>query len=130
MDLRILVVDDSATTRGIIRAIIHSREWTVCEEASSGWEGLSKFESTKPDLVLIDLAMPDLNGFEVARRMASLDSKVPLILFTVLDIIGLEKQAHAAGITAVVSKAQAWDLVRVIETTAGSIKNDSAMPPH
>jgi CheY-like chemotaxis protein len=121
MQLRILIVDDSQTTRRIIRAIVQSHEWTICGEAVSGWDGISQFSTLEPDLVLIDLAMPDLNGLEVARRMAQLNPAVPLILFTVLELNGLEGPARAAGISAVVSKAQAWDLVKVIETTVAKV---------
>jgi CheY-like chemotaxis protein len=121
MQLRILIVDDSETTRRIIRAIVQSHEWTICGEAESGWDGISQFSALGPDLVLIDLAMPDLNGLEVARRMTQLNPAVPLILFTVLELQGLEGPARAAGISAVVSKAQAWDLVKVIETTVAKV---------
>ena len=122
MELRILIVDDSETTRGIIRAIVQTHEWTICGEAARGWEGISQFETLKPNLVLIDLAMPDLNGLEVARRMYKIDPTVPLILFTVLEINGLEGPAREAGISAVVSKAQAWDLVKVIEKSVDDIR--------
>ena len=121
MQLRILIVDDSETTRRIIRAIVQSHEWTICGEAESGRDGIEKFTSLAPDLVLVDLAMPDLNGLEVARRMTELNPHVPLILFTVLELHGLEGPARAAGISAVVSKAQAWDLVKVIETTVAKV---------
>jgi CheY-like chemotaxis protein len=121
MQLRILIVDDSETTRRIIRAIVQSHEWSICGEAESGWDGISQFSTLEPDLVLIDLAMPDLNGLEVARRMVELNPNVPLILFTVLELQGLEGPARAAGISAVVSKAQAWDLVKVIETTVAKV---------
>lgn len=114
--MRILIVDDSETTRRILRAIVHSRDWKVCGEAETGRSGIAKFQELNPDLVLIDLAMPDINGIEAAKRMSSLDSRVPLILFTVLDLEGLEKAAREAGICAVVSKAQAWDLIKTIET--------------
>jgi CheY-like chemotaxis protein len=122
MQLRILIVDDSDTTRRIIRAIVQSHEWTVCGEADSGWDGVAKFELLKPDLVLIDLAMPGLNGLEVARKMSKLDPQVPLILFTVLEVQGLQEPAREAGISAVVSKAQAWDLVKVIESTVSGLQ--------
>lgn len=115
MKLRILIVDDSETTRRILRAIVHSREWTVCGEAETGRAGIAKFDELKPDLVLVDLAMPDMNGLEAARNMAALDSKIPLVLFTVLDMPTLAEPAREAGISAVVSKAQAWDLVSTIE---------------
>jgi DNA-binding NarL/FixJ family response regulator len=116
--LRILIVDDSETTRRILRAIVHSRNWKVCGEAETGREGVAKFQELKPDLVLIDLAMPDINGIEAAKGMSSLNPGVPLILFTILDLQGLEKAAKEAGICAIVSKAQAWDLISTIENAA------------
>jgi len=121
-DLRILIVDDSETTRRILRAIIRSREWIICGEAETGRAGIRQFQKLKPDLVLIDLAMPDINGIEAARRMSILNPKTPLILFTILELEGIEKVAHEAGICAVVSKAQAWDLVKSIETAVGYIQ--------
>jgi two-component system, chemotaxis family, chemotaxis protein CheY len=114
--LRILIIDDSETTRRILRAIVHSRNWNVCGEAETGRSGIAKFQELKPDLVLIDLAMPDINGIEAAKRMFTLNPRVPLVLFTVLDLDGLEKAARDAGICAIVSKAQAWDLIKTIET--------------
>jgi two-component system, chemotaxis family, chemotaxis protein CheY len=115
MNLRILIVDDSETTRRILRAIAHSREWTVCGEAETGDAGIAKFKELRPDLALIDLAMPDMNGLEAASSMAAIDSNIPLVLFTVLDMPALAGPARAAGIAAVVSKAQPWDLVSTIE---------------
>ena len=116
--MRILIVDDSETTRRILRAIVHSRNWRVCGEAETGREGVAKFQELKPDLVLIDLAMPDINGIEAAKNMSSMNPAVPLILFTILDLQGLEKAAKEAGICAIVSKAQAWDLISTIENAA------------
>jgi two-component system, chemotaxis family, chemotaxis protein CheY len=124
--LRILIVDDSETTRRILRAIVHSRDWKVCGEADTGRSGIAKFQELKPDLVLIDLAMPDVNGIEAAKRMSMLDPRVPLILFTVLDLQGLEKPAREAGIWAIVSKAQAWNLIKTIETAVASFGGASA----
>jgi two-component system, chemotaxis family, chemotaxis protein CheY len=121
MGLRILIVDDSETTRRILRAIVRSREWTVCGEAENGRSGIRQFQKLRPDLVLIDLAMPDINGIEAAKRMSTLDPTVPLILFTVLDLHGLEEAAQEAGICAIVSKAQAWDLIKSIETAVGQV---------
>jgi DNA-binding NarL/FixJ family response regulator len=120
MDLRILIVDDSETTRRILRAIVHSHEWTVCGEAETGFSGVTQFEKLKPDLVLIDLAMPDINGIETAKRMSALNPEVPLVLFTILDMPGLAEPARMAGISAVVSKAQVWDLVRTIESVVAA----------
>jgi DNA-binding NarL/FixJ family response regulator len=125
MDLRILIVDDSETTRRILRAIVHSREWIVCGEAENGRSGVRQFQELNPDLVLIDLAMPDINGIEAAKRMSALNPKVPLILFTILDLEGLEKAASEAGICAIVSKAEAWDLIKSIETAVNNVRRSS-----
>lgn len=121
MNLRILIVDDSDAARRILSTIVRSRQWTVCGEAENGWAGVKKFLELKPDLVLLDLAMPDINGIEAARWMSNSDPTVPIILFTVLDLEGLEKTARNAGICAVVSKAQGWNLLKSIEdAVAGS----------
>ncbi len=118
MSLRILIVDDSETTRRILRAIVQSREWTVCGEAVAGYDGIAKFKELRPDLVLIDLAMPDMNGLEAATSMREVNPDIPLVLFTVLDMPALAEPARKAGIAEVVSKAQAWDLVTTIERVA------------
>lgn len=113
--LRILIVDDSEVARRILSTIVRSRHWTVCGEARDGWSSVKKFHELKPDLVLLDLAMPDMDGIEAAARMSA-DPTVPIILFTVLDLEGLEDRASKAGICAVVSKAQGWNLLKSIET--------------
>jgi len=115
MPLRILIVDDSDTTRRILNTIVRSRQWTVCGEANSGWSGIRKFQEQRPDLVLLDLAMPDINGIEVARMMTGLDPAVPIIMFTMLNLEGLEKAARNAGVRAIVSKGECWNLLTSIE---------------
>jgi two-component system chemotaxis response regulator CheY len=114
MEMRILVVDDSKATRRVLSALVSSR-WTVCGEAESGAAGVKKFQELKPDLVLLDLAMPDIDGIEAARRMHALNPAVPLILFTLLDPWGLENAARKAGIIRVVSKSEGWELMKSIE---------------
>src|ERR1700721_2370284 len=63
MQLRILVVDDSKTTRRVLSPLVWSR-WTVCGEAENGASGVTKFRELKPDVVVLDLAMPDIDGIE------------------------------------------------------------------
>jgi CheY-like chemotaxis protein len=58
--LRILVVDDSEISRRITGTILRSRHWTVCGEAENGKDGVEKFQELKPDVVLLDLSMPDI----------------------------------------------------------------------
>lgn len=115
-DLRILIVDDSDTTRHILGTLVRSREWTVCGEAENGWTGVKKFNELMPDLVLLDFAMPDINGIEVATWMSASNPTVPIIMFTIVNLDGFEGAAHNAGICAVVFKGECWTLLKSIET--------------
>jgi two-component system chemotaxis response regulator CheY len=116
--LRILVVDDSEISRRIIGTILRSRHWTVCGEAEDGKDGVEKFQELKPDVVLLDLSMPDMTGIEAAQQMSASNPTIPLILFTILDIEGLDAAAHKAGIQAIIPKSEAWNLIGSIESVA------------
>jgi CheY-like chemotaxis protein len=114
MSLRILVVDDSQTTRRVLSALVSAR-WTVCGDAENGRSALKKFRELKPDLVLLDLGMPDIDGIEVGRQMHAIDPGVPLILFTLSDPWSLESAARKAGICRVISKSEPSKLMDSIE---------------
>ncbi len=116
--MRILIVDDSDTTRRILRTVARSRAWTVCGEAQTGHSGVEKFRELQPEVVLLDLAMPDMNGIEVAKEMSALNPRVPLILFTILEIQGIEPKAKDAGIRTIVPKTDIWALIRSVEDAA------------
>jgi CheY-like chemotaxis protein len=126
MNLRILIVDDSRTTRRVLSALVNSR-WTVCGVAENGKSALKKFRELNPDLVLLDLGLPDIDGLEVGRQMHAIDPNIPLILFTMSDPWSLEGAAHNAGISRVISKSEAWKLMDCIEQTV-SESAVSALP--
>ena len=68
--MRILVADDSdIVRRGVIDILSEEREWTVCGEAKNGSEALQKACELEPDLILLDVSMPDISGLEIARRL-------------------------------------------------------------
>ena len=116
--LRILIVDDSETMRRVVRTILRSRHWIICGEAEDGRTGVEKFQKLKPNIVVLDLSMPDMTGIETAQQMSAADPSVPLILFTILEIEGIRPAAQEAGIHAIVSKGEAWNLVGNIERIA------------
>jgi len=123
MDLRILVVEDSETTRRIIRAILETREWKICGEAKNGQAAIRQFRKLRPDVVILDFTMPELSGIEVAARLSKIDPLVPLILFTISEVDELYEAARGAGIYAVVSKAKAWDLIGTIESAIAHLSD-------
>ena len=125
-ELRILIVDDSETARRVAGTILRSRNWTICGEAENGRTGVEKFQTLKPDVVLLDLSMPDMTGIETAQQMSAADPTVPLILFTILEIEGIGNAARKAGIRAIVPKSEAWNLIPNIERVADEANRHSA----
>jgi PleD family two-component response regulator len=79
-----LIADDSETMRRVVRTILRSRHWTICGEAENGRTGVENFQKLKPNVVVLDLSMPDMTGIETAQQMSAADPSVPLILFTIL----------------------------------------------
>jgi len=103
----ILIVDDSALIRRALRTCLEEgHEWTVCGEAADGSTALEMARELNPDLIVLDLSMPGMNGFEVARELKHINSAIPVLMFTSFKTPQLEKQALASGCNAVVSKAE------------------------
>jgi len=104
---RILIADDGEEVRQVVRAIFEARTaYEICGEAGNGLEAVEKTLELKPDLVLLDVAMPMLNGVEVASVLARHMPKLPIVLYTMYnELLGLSL-ASAVGATAVVSKAE------------------------
>lgn len=102
---RILVVDDSALIRGLVRKFIESRSgYEVCGEAADGLEGVEKCLELKPDLIVLDFALPRINGLQTALMLHEVASNTPIILYTFYkDVIPI-REAQAAGVASIVSK--------------------------
>lgn len=106
MSKHILIVDDSALIRRIIRETLEQQNgYEVSGEAANGREAIEKAQELRPDLIVLDLAMPVMNGLEAARALKRLLPRVPVLMFTNFDAAHLKREALAAGIRAVVSKS-------------------------
>src|ERR1700716_1503862 len=82
----ILIADDSKTIRTLIRAFIENRAgFQVCGEAVDGADAIEKAKELKPDLIILDLAMPRMNGAAAASVLKRRMPKIPIILFTMYD---------------------------------------------
>jgi DNA-binding NarL/FixJ family response regulator len=78
--------------------------WEVCGEAENGRDAIEKARELKPDLIVLDLSMPVMNGLEAAPILRQMLPTVPIILFTLHGNKCLEREALSAGVTAVISK--------------------------
>ena len=118
--LRILVADDhDILRRGLKHLLTTHAGWQVCGEARTGREAVSLAEEQKPDIVVIDISMPDLNGLEAARRIRKALPKTGIIILTLHFSDQLVKDIVEAGARGYVMKADAdRDLVNAVEALA------------
>lgn len=118
MTTRILVADDHAAIRRLLRRLLedHHPEWEVCDEAADGAEALQKFNDGKPDVLVIDLAMPKMNGLQAAREIAKLNPNTPMLLLTVQQVSPhLRDEAKKAGFRGAVSKNTGSEVIKGLE---------------
>ena len=112
MPKRIFIVDDSKTVRQLVRTYLETRlEYIVCAEATDGLDAIQRAREVAPDLVVLDLCMPKMNGLEAAAILHDMLPKVPIILFTLHKDVVSKKRAQAVGIHAVVSKMDQIDVL-------------------
>lgn len=107
---KILIVDDSPVIRRSLRTLLERNlGWKVCGEAENGRQGIEQALRLGPDLVLLDLSMPVLNGFETARELQRVMPRLPILMFTTFSNAFVEKEALASGVMAVRSKSDSLD---------------------
>jgi len=117
MKLRILVADDHEIVRRGLCALLQKREgWEVCGEASNGREALEMAKQLKPDIVILDIGMPLLNGLDTTRQLLQHDPRFKIIVLTVTDADQVIREALDAGARGFVLKSDAArDLVSAVE---------------
>jgi len=118
--LRILVADDHEVVRRGIRALLeHEAGWTVCGEAANGREAVEQALALKPDVVVLDLAMPELNGLEATRRILKEVPGVEVLVLTMHDTPVMVRQLLEAGARGFVLKSDAGrSLVAAVNSVA------------
>jgi DNA-binding NarL/FixJ family response regulator len=101
----ILIVDDHPAVRRALRAAFEQQPGlTVCGEAEDGFDAIGKAKKLAPDLIVLDLRMPVMDGLEAARELKRLFPKIPLMMLTCYHSSAAEREALASGVTAVFSK--------------------------
>lgn len=118
--MRILIVDDHEAVRRSLRLLLSSRtDWVVCGEAVDGRDAVEKAKELRPDIVLMDISMPRMNGIEASRtiRQEVPESKIIVISQNELSIVS--RQAADIGVRSFVAKIDlSRDLVAVIDSVA------------
>jgi len=116
-DLKILVADDHELMRRGVRSLLEAESgWKVVGEASNGQELLKKAQDLKPDIVVLDIGMPLLNGLEASRRLKKALPEVKILILSMHDSEQMARAVLEAGARGYVTKADtARDLVLAIE---------------
>jgi DNA-binding NarL/FixJ family response regulator len=103
----ILIVDDNAFLRKVLCKIFGREEdLDVCGEAENGRDAIEKAEQLHPDLIILDLSMPVMNGLDAARVLRRLMPSVPLIMYSAFGDKFAEQQARLIGVSSLVSKSE------------------------
>jgi DNA-binding NarL/FixJ family response regulator len=116
-DFRILIADDHEVVRRGIRALLEHRPgWEVCAEAGDGREAVEKTRELKPDLVLLDIGMPNLNGIDAARQILTNAPATHILVLTMHYSQQVVREILAAGARGFLLKSDAGrDLVTAVE---------------
>jgi len=108
----ILIADDNEFIRQALCHLFTSQEdFDVCGDAENGMEAIEMAQLLHPDLILLDLSMPVMNGVEVACELKRLMPMVPIIVFREYGDVFSEREARSTGISAVVSKTEPFTML-------------------
>ena len=124
---RILIVDDNEYVRRYLKTFLQNADprFSVCGEAGDGKEALLKADELKPDVVILDLAMPVMDGVTAAREISKTHQGVVIFMYTLHSTYQLELEARKAGIRKIVAKSAATELVSLIREIAIADNTDS-----
>ena len=118
--LRILIADDHDLLRRGVKALLQSKAgWEVCGEATTGREAVAKAEELKPDIVILDISMPDLNGVDAAKRIRKASPNTEVLILSMHYSDQLIRDILEAGVRGYIVKSDSdRDLIIAVETLA------------
>jgi DNA-binding NarL/FixJ family response regulator len=134
MPISVLLVDDSQIVRKVVRDYLETlTDWKIKGEARDGAEAIQKARELKPDVILLDYSMPNMNGIQAASELKKLLPNVFIVVFTMFDESLGSILSSAAGVDLVVPKPEGLNhLVRSVEhlmETAALAKNQVESAP-
>lgn len=115
--VRIIIADDHAIVRQGLRRLVEGHPgWEVCAETENGRQTLEQVQLLKPDVLVLDVSMPELNGLEVARRIHRELPQIAIVVLTMHETEDLAREVLTAGALAYILKTDASrDLISAIE---------------
>jgi DNA-binding NarL/FixJ family response regulator len=118
MGSKILIVDDHEVVRQGIRTILRARpQWEICGEAVNGRDAIEKAQSLDPDVIIMDITMPEMSGIEATREISRLKLRASVLVFTMHESKNLASTVQDAGARGFVLKSHAArDLLEALET--------------
>ena len=105
----VLLVDDNANVRAHLRELFLSDGFTLCAEADNGMKAVEIAPECKPDVIILDLVMPVMNGLDAARKLKELLPKTPIILFSLHSRFLKQQELTSLGIAAAFAKSAPLD---------------------
>lgn len=103
----VLIADDQEVIRHMLRFLFDSQDdFEVCGEAENGQEAVEMAQVPRPDLIMLDLSMPMLNGIEVACELKRSLPMTPIIVFSEYSDVLSEREARKTGVAALLSKTE------------------------
>ena len=116
--VRILIADDHELIRRGLRALLEAQKgWEVCAEAADGRQAVEQARQTKPDVVVMDISMPELNGLEATRQIHKLISSAEILILTMHDSEQIVREVLEAGAHGYILKSDAGrDMVAGVES--------------
>jgi DNA-binding NarL/FixJ family response regulator len=122
--MRVLLVDDGAAARRIVRVLLEDNTgFEVCGEAENGREGIEKAQELRPDLIVMDLSMPVMNGMDATRAIRRIMPNVPILLLSGHSDLLTLNEARSVGISVVLSKT---DMSMLVEAAREVLRQNAA----
>lgn len=116
MSNRILIVDDSPLVRHRLRALLQQHAgWEICGEAVDGRDAVAKAQLLRPDLIVLDFLMPEVDGLQAARQIGKLVPRVPILMFSMHLSKQLMEEAKNVGVRGAVAKTDTRHLIEGVE---------------